>query len=269
MFAKVHGRLPRALQAVEAGDEQLINVVRMRSQLSELAHVEFFISGTDRWQTFAPLLGGLCGSSGVAALCGGRTPRLVETLARSCDREGCLINVSEAPDSPDQIQVAGSPEAVSRVARDQGFHMCRTSPPPCLQGWNRYRYRSGPPHQVLAQSTGLCGHLIFGPCDGLTDCCRTQRTNTSPGTVGGATTYALASTNSASLTDARRYSCGAFQSTRPPLLQRGRQGASSYRGESRCRKQWHALPPHAQGLRPQCTKADSSTTACPLSLPVC
>ena len=114
----------RALQAVEAGDEQLINVVRMRSQLSELAHVEFFISGTNRWQTFAPLLGGLCGSSGVAALCGGRTPRLVETLARSCDREGCLINVSEAPDSPDQIQVAGSPEAVSRVALRRGDSIC-------------------------------------------------------------------------------------------------------------------------------------------------
>jgi hypothetical protein len=111
----------RALQAVEAGDEQLINVGKMRSQLSELAHVEFFICGTNRWQTFAPLLGGLCGSSGVAALCGGRTPRLVEILARSCDREGCLINVAETPDSPDQIQVAGSPEALPRVARDAGI----------------------------------------------------------------------------------------------------------------------------------------------------
>ena len=108
----------RALQAVEAGDEQLIDVGKLRRDLSELAHVEFFINGTNRWQTFAPLLGGLCASSGVAVLCGGRTPRLVETLARSCDREGCLIHVSEASDSPDQIQVTGLPEAVSQVARD-------------------------------------------------------------------------------------------------------------------------------------------------------
>ncbi len=107
-----------ALQAVEAVGEQPINVGKMRSQLSELAHVEFFINGTNRWQTFAPLLGGLCASSGVAVLCGGRTPRLVETLARSCDKQGCLINVAEASDSPDQIQVAGSPDAVSRVALD-------------------------------------------------------------------------------------------------------------------------------------------------------
>jgi hypothetical protein len=93
---------------------------RMRIQLSEMGHVEFFIGGGNRWRTFAPLLGGL-GEPTRAILSGGRTPHLVDALARSSETAGCRIEASETPDGPDNIRVAGPPEAFGGAAAGVGL----------------------------------------------------------------------------------------------------------------------------------------------------
>jgi hypothetical protein len=111
----------RALSAVEPADEESAAAARrLRTRLSEMAHVEFFIDGGNRWRTFAPLLGGLCEPSG-AVLSGGRTPILVDALARSSENAGCQIEILETSDGPDAVRVSGRPEAIHRSARDAGL----------------------------------------------------------------------------------------------------------------------------------------------------
>lgn len=110
----------RALTAVDPEDEEPGTTARrMRTRLSEMAHVDFFVGGSNRWRTFAPLLGGLCEPS-CAVLGGGRTPHLVEALVGSCEKEGCRIEVSEVPDGPDSIRVTGPPEAVAPATDSVG-----------------------------------------------------------------------------------------------------------------------------------------------------
>jgi hypothetical protein len=88
-------------------------------RLSELAYADFFIDGSSRWRTFAPLLGGLTDSSTVTFV-GGRTPILVETLLRSAERASCRVEVHQNPDGPDSIRVMGPPEEIGPVAREAG-----------------------------------------------------------------------------------------------------------------------------------------------------
>jgi hypothetical protein len=115
------GTFRRAVSAVAAEDEDVAAAARrMRIRLSEMAHVEFFIEGGSQWRTFAPLLGGLCELS-QAVLSGGRTPRLVDSLARSCEREGCRIEAYEAIVGPDSVRVAGPTQAISRASRGAGL----------------------------------------------------------------------------------------------------------------------------------------------------
>ena len=107
----------RGLFALEAeDDDDAATARRMRSHLSEMAHVEFFIDGSNRWRTFAPLLSGLS-QPPQAVMCGGRTPRLVQALARSCETNGCTIEASEVTDGPDRISVVGPPGALRRAAQ--------------------------------------------------------------------------------------------------------------------------------------------------------
>lgn len=111
----------RALTAVDPDDgEPGATARRMRTRLSEMAHVEFFIGGSNRWRTFAPILAGLCEPSR-AVLCGGRTPQLVDALVDSCEKEGCRIDPTGVPDGPDCIRIAGPPEAVGPAAHGVGI----------------------------------------------------------------------------------------------------------------------------------------------------
>lgn len=87
------------------------------TQLSELAHVRFFVDGGNRWRVFAPLLGGLSRPS-QAVLSGGRIPRLVDALARACESQGCTMQIVQSSDAPDSIRVSGTPEALRRAARE-------------------------------------------------------------------------------------------------------------------------------------------------------
>jgi hypothetical protein len=115
------GTFRRAVSAVEAEDaDGAAAARRLRIRLSEMSHVEFFIDGGSQWRTLAPLLGGLW-KLPQAVLSGGRTPRLVDSLARSCEREGCRIEASDEPGGPDSIRVIGPTRMVSRAARGAGL----------------------------------------------------------------------------------------------------------------------------------------------------
>ncbi len=112
----------RALSALDAPEDEDDAALarRMRVCLSDMGHVDFFIGGGNRWRTFAPLLGGV-GEATSAVLSGGRTNRLVETLAISSAAEGCCIEASEVSDGPDSIQVKGPSGSLARVASDAGL----------------------------------------------------------------------------------------------------------------------------------------------------
>lgn len=112
----------RSLFALDAPDDEDDAALarRMRGCLSDMGHVDFFIGGGNRWRTFAPLLGGV-GDAASAVLSGGRTNKLIETLASSSATEGCRIEASEVSDGPDSIQVKGPSESFARVAFGAGL----------------------------------------------------------------------------------------------------------------------------------------------------
>lgn len=112
----------RAQSAVDAPEDEddAARTRRMRVCLSDMGHVEFFIGGGNRWRTFAPLLGGV-GETTCAVLSGGRTDRLIESLANSSGNEGCHVEASEVTDGPDSIQVIGPAESFGRVAAGAGL----------------------------------------------------------------------------------------------------------------------------------------------------
>lgn len=112
----------RALSVLqeERGGTVAASPGRVRTRLSELAYADFFIEGSNRWRTFAPVLGGLSDHS-MATLVGGRTPLLVETLLRSAEKASCPVEVHQNSDDPDSIRVMGSPEAIGLAAREAGI----------------------------------------------------------------------------------------------------------------------------------------------------
>ena len=92
---------------------------RMMSHMSDAAYAEFFVGGTDRWRTFAPLIGGLC-TQGKAVLCGGRTSSLINVLAGLCERGAVGITAIELIDRPDRVMLEGTPEVLRGVAEGAG-----------------------------------------------------------------------------------------------------------------------------------------------------
>jgi hypothetical protein len=112
----------RALSALQAGRDEnaAATPAWVRTRLSVLGHADFFIDGSNRWRTFAPLLGGLPDRS-MATFVGGRTPLLVQALQRSAEKESCSVEVYQHPDGPDSIRITGSSEAIGQTARRAGI----------------------------------------------------------------------------------------------------------------------------------------------------
>lgn len=87
-----------------------------RARLSDLAHAEFFVRGTNRWRVLRPILAGTTGHPQEAVLCGGRSRSLLEDVQRAAVRSGCRVSVTTVPDTPDDVRVSGPAEALPRVA---------------------------------------------------------------------------------------------------------------------------------------------------------
>jgi hypothetical protein len=89
-----------------------------RNRLSDLGHVDFFVDGSQRWRVRQTMLAGLCGIEGEAALCGARSPKIVQYLEAAAEKHGCRFVVNALPDLPSRIIVAGGDEQVEKVARE-------------------------------------------------------------------------------------------------------------------------------------------------------
>lgn len=93
---------------------------RLRSRISDLAHAEFFISGTRRWKVLPPMIGGLAETSS-AVLVGARTGRLVDCLVRATHPSGCGIEIQTLPACPDRVLLTGPPETIEAAATNLGI----------------------------------------------------------------------------------------------------------------------------------------------------
>jgi hypothetical protein len=94
-------------------------VVALRFHLSDLGHVDFFTGGSRRWRVLSPILAGLT-QSDAAILCGGRTPRLHETLVAAAHRADCLVSSEDTDGRPTILRIAGTPPSLVTVATEAG-----------------------------------------------------------------------------------------------------------------------------------------------------
>jgi hypothetical protein len=94
-------------------------VVALRFHLSDLAHVDFFPGGSRRWRVLRPVLAGLA-QSDAAILCGGRTPRLHEAVARASDGAGCAMSLETSDRQPTILRITGATSALQEIAADVG-----------------------------------------------------------------------------------------------------------------------------------------------------
>lgn len=116
---------------------------RLLGDLVALGHAE--MTGVDGWRVAPPVLAGLpreVGSS--AALCGARTPALIETLRTASDASACQIGVSPQSGGPAVITVtAPSRDALVHFAEsaglpfqaEAGLHLLACSP--SIREWPR------------------------------------------------------------------------------------------------------------------------------------
>ena len=80
----------RALTSLAHDDVDVAAAARtLRTRFSDLGFAEFFVDGTERWRSFAPLLAASPHQPGEAILTGARTENLVERLRDASDRFGC------------------------------------------------------------------------------------------------------------------------------------------------------------------------------------
>lgn len=108
----------RALEALEGQTSASPpSPTQVRVRLEELAHAEFFVGGSNRWRTLAPLLAGLPVSNS-AVLVGARTPQLLQRLALSAENSGCGIQIVDGWPGPDRVRMLGTPRAITAAARE-------------------------------------------------------------------------------------------------------------------------------------------------------
>lgn len=89
---------------------------RLRTRFSDLAFAEFFVDGTDRWRTIAPLLVWSYHQPSEAFLCGARTTRLVECLRTAAGNHGCKFFELVVDGSFTTIKLHGNQQQVAAVA---------------------------------------------------------------------------------------------------------------------------------------------------------
>lgn len=97
----------------DAEDVAIDSATVLRLMLSELGHVEFFVDRSRNWQVTRPTLIGLSGQPGKAALCGARSPQLLDELENAAARMDCRFHYQESETHPAQVIIEGSDEALS------------------------------------------------------------------------------------------------------------------------------------------------------------
>lgn len=111
-----------AVEELAGSDADLSRISRtLRITLSDLGFADFFIDGTQRWRILPPVLGGLAAERFVAAVIGGRSPVLLESLKIAAEKHGCHIHWETSTDCPALIRVKGSSmEELAAIADEMG-----------------------------------------------------------------------------------------------------------------------------------------------------
>ena len=107
------------LAGADAGVDSLCRTLRIT--MSDLAHADFFVRGSQRWQVLPPVLAGLPMSPGRAVLSGGRTPRLVAGLAAAAPTRQCRLVAEEERDRLACIRFEGTEDSLAAIAVDAGI----------------------------------------------------------------------------------------------------------------------------------------------------
>lgn len=92
-----------------------------RIWLSDLAHADFFLRGSQRWHVLPPVLAGLSTIPHSAILTGGQTPKLISALAEAADACGCSMAAEYSDDHPTTIRVTGTEKALSDASAAVGM----------------------------------------------------------------------------------------------------------------------------------------------------
>lgn len=95
---------------------------RLRVSLSDMGHADFFVAASQRWHILPPVLGGLAGEQGAAAvLIGARTPVLLDRLTGAAATYGCSMETEEMEAAPSIVRVRGEEDALAETARIAGI----------------------------------------------------------------------------------------------------------------------------------------------------
>ncbi|MBI4502886.1 MAG: hypothetical protein HY700_17200 [Gemmatimonadetes bacterium] len=90
----------------------------LRVVMSDLGHVDFFVDDSRRWRVRAPVLGGLPPPQGVAALAGGRTPKLSATLSEAVTARACRLVEDCVAEGLPSFKVEGPRQWLAAAAAD-------------------------------------------------------------------------------------------------------------------------------------------------------
>ena len=107
---------------------------QLRTTLSDLGYADFFLQGTQMWRVVSPAIGGLESHPTSAALCGARTPQLVDAIAAAASTHGCQVSSEQRNRQPTGLFLKGSEVALEGTA-----HACGVSWVPSI---TRYFLRS-------------------------------------------------------------------------------------------------------------------------------
>jgi hypothetical protein len=112
----------RAVAAMASPEADVaLEAQRLRMRFSDLAFAEFFVDGTDRWRSFAPMLVWSSHQPNEAFLCGARSSRLVESLRTAAQVKGCKFFELVVDGSFTTVKLHGDRRQVAAVAAAGGI----------------------------------------------------------------------------------------------------------------------------------------------------
>lgn len=97
-------------------EEDLVRTCRFL--LSDLAHADFFVDGSQSWRVLAPHLASVSACSNETLLCGGRTPGVLSRMSGSAARFGCSLVEKSTGGAFTIWSLKGEAEQLQRVADD-------------------------------------------------------------------------------------------------------------------------------------------------------
>lgn len=112
----------RSVEELASPDIDLANLRRrLRVMLSDLAYIDFFLGGTQRWRVLPATLGRLISKPDTALLYGGRTPTLISQVEAASTRNDCHVQYHRDIDVPSIIHISGTARTLAHVAREAGL----------------------------------------------------------------------------------------------------------------------------------------------------